>query len=182
MIENQNLVYHVARKNFRVKASDFDDLISEGNRGLIHAAKRFDPSLGLKFSTFASKCVWGYMLTYYNRLRGKINQVQRDLHVLETDAFGHLDTPRDHYDASLSNEVTSEIIDEKIEKLKAYMTKIYGERLTRILTLKFIDRMTMRDIAKREGVSAQRLHQLMRKKELQYGDAFEKMKTFVLQV
>lgn len=34
---------------------DVDDLINEGNMGLMHAAEKFNPSTGNKFSTYA---VW----------------------------------------------------------------------------------------------------------------------------
>jgi RNA polymerase primary sigma factor len=51
---NQRLVTTVA-KRFRGHGLDFEDLIQEGNLGLIRAVERFDPERGLRFSTYA---VW----------------------------------------------------------------------------------------------------------------------------
>lgn len=39
-----------------------DDLISDGNLGLLSAASRFDPSRGVKFTTWASKRIRGAMM------------------------------------------------------------------------------------------------------------------------
>ena len=51
---NQRLVMKVARR-FRGHSLDLDDLVQEGNLGLIRAVERFDPERGLRFSTYA---VW----------------------------------------------------------------------------------------------------------------------------
>ncbi len=53
--DNLRLVYTVA-KSFHCRGLDYADLVQEGNIGLIKAAERFDPSKGLKFSTYA--CFW----------------------------------------------------------------------------------------------------------------------------
>ena len=50
---NLKLVIKIA-KDFRNYGLDFEDLISEGNIGLLKAVDKFDPSKGAKFSTYAS--------------------------------------------------------------------------------------------------------------------------------
>jgi len=53
VIGNLRLVIPVAKRYFR-PGLDFLDLIEEGNIGLIHALKKFKPSKGFRFSTYAS--------------------------------------------------------------------------------------------------------------------------------
>lgn len=50
---NYRLVISVA-KNFRNRGLPMEDLISEGNLGLMQAVDRYDPSVGSRFSTYAS--------------------------------------------------------------------------------------------------------------------------------
>lgn len=50
-----NLRFVVKIANQYQKYMDIEDLINEGNMGLMHAAEKFDPSLGNRFSTYA---VW----------------------------------------------------------------------------------------------------------------------------
>jgi RNA polymerase primary sigma factor len=52
---NLGLVVTIARR-FLGRGLDLDDLIGEGNLGLIRAAQRFDPGFGTRFSTYA--CCW----------------------------------------------------------------------------------------------------------------------------
>ena len=51
--ENLRLVLKIAN-DFLGRGLAWDDLVSEGNRGLITAARRFDASRGAKFSTYSA--------------------------------------------------------------------------------------------------------------------------------
>ncbi len=55
ILANLRLVVHVAR-GFRSRGLPMQDLIEEGNLGLIHAVDRFEPERGLHFSTYAA--IW----------------------------------------------------------------------------------------------------------------------------
>ncbi|MBL8877895.1 MAG: sigma-70 family RNA polymerase sigma factor, partial [Phycisphaerales bacterium] len=50
---NLRLVISVA-KNFRNRGLPMEDLVNEGNLGLMQAVDRFDPDVGSRFSTYAS--------------------------------------------------------------------------------------------------------------------------------
>ena len=50
---NIGLVVTIARE-FQGRGLALDDLIGEGNLGLIRAAEEFDPDFGTRFSTYAS--------------------------------------------------------------------------------------------------------------------------------
>jgi RNA polymerase primary sigma factor len=50
---NLRLVISVA-KQFRNRGLPMEDLVNEGNVGLVHAVDRFDPAFGSRFSTYAS--------------------------------------------------------------------------------------------------------------------------------
>ena len=51
--KNMRLVLKIAN-DFLGRGLPWDDLVSEGNRGLITAANRFNPARGAKFSTYSS--------------------------------------------------------------------------------------------------------------------------------
>ena len=62
---------HIAKKYYA--ADTPEDLISTGSIGLIKAVNTFDPARGIKFSTYASRCIENAILSQRNnrRLRWK---------------------------------------------------------------------------------------------------------------
>ncbi len=50
---NQGLVWQIARR-YADAGMDVEDLVQEGNIGLLHAIEKFDPDLGYRFSTYAT--------------------------------------------------------------------------------------------------------------------------------
>ncbi len=61
---HQSLVHYFATK-FANRGEPLEDLISVGNIGLVNAVDRFDPSRGLKFSTFATPTIVGEIRRYF---------------------------------------------------------------------------------------------------------------------
>lgn len=65
-VENDRLAWWLARK-FQWSGEPLEDLVQEARMGLMHAARRFDPSKGNKFSTYAVTCAHASVLRYLNR-------------------------------------------------------------------------------------------------------------------
>ena len=61
---NLRLVAKIAMDFSRYWAKNILDLIQEGNLGLMRAARKFDPSRGIKFSYYASFWIKAYMLKF----------------------------------------------------------------------------------------------------------------------
>lgn len=53
VLANQGLVYSIANR-YRTSTLAFEDLVQEGNIGLLEAIHRFDPNKGTRFSTYAT--------------------------------------------------------------------------------------------------------------------------------
>ena len=70
--ENIPLVYYVYWHKFNkyqnIKERFYDELISAGFLGLLQAARRYDPSTGYKFSTFAAASIERRMYTEARRI------------------------------------------------------------------------------------------------------------------
>lgn len=80
VMENQGLIGMILKRYmWGATEQDKEDLRQEGNIGLCLAAQRFDPSKGFKFSTFASKCIYGTMTRYYQ------NQILCPVHLTKSE-------------------------------------------------------------------------------------------------
>lgn len=62
---NRNLRFVISvAKQYQISGVHLEDLINEGNLGLLHAAKKFDPKCGNKFISYAVWWVRSYIQSY----------------------------------------------------------------------------------------------------------------------
>ncbi|OHB97683.1 MAG: hypothetical protein A2W74_09895 [Planctomycetes bacterium RIFCSPLOWO2_12_38_17] len=76
---NLRLVVNIAREYVN-RGISFLDLIEEGNIGLIHAVKKFNPSMGYKFSTYAT---WWIKQAIRRAIRNKAKTVRIPSYIVE---------------------------------------------------------------------------------------------------
>ena len=80
IIHNQGLVHWLARKHMD-RGVEFDDLLQEGNIGLIRAVEKFDYRKGYKFSTYAT---WWVHHAITRAVAKQAKTIHIPVHVVET--------------------------------------------------------------------------------------------------
>ena len=105
---NLRLVVSVA-KRYRGMGLPFEDLIQEGNLGLIKAAERFDPELGNRFSTYA---IWWIRQAMRRAIEDKGRAIRLPVHTGEKTRKAA--RTRNELLATLGREPTDEEVAEKL--------------------------------------------------------------------
>lgn len=74
---NLRLVAHIAKKYY-ADENDRDDLVSIGTVGLIKAVDSFDPTKGIRLSSYASRCIENEILMYLRKTAQLKNEISLD--------------------------------------------------------------------------------------------------------
>lgn len=147
----------------------FEDIISEGNLGLIKAAERYDASMGNKFITYAVWWIKAYINDYIEKQNKEHEYDEQFMSVpiydnclSEYDA----DYERELYDINDKFEQTVMDVNYR-ENAVAEMMESLEKRERRILTLYFgldgIEAHTLNEIGNEMNLSGERVRQIMDK-------------------
>lgn len=151
---NLRLVAHIAKKYYS-STNDQDDLISIGAIGLIKAIESYDFKKGIKFATYASRCIENEILMHFRSLKKSAN----DVYINDT-----IDTDKDGNSLSFSDILADDgnIVDVvelkcKSDELYKYVENVLTEREKRVITMRYGlyggVPLTQRETAKKLNIS-----------------------------
>lgn len=162
---NLRLVTHIAKTYYHPKV-ELMELIQEGNLGLIEAVDRFNPEMGLRFSTFAVWWIRKRILRYLGRGEDLV-RLDTPIKGEEGEALCLGDTIMDEetilggpacegQDTQLEQEESRQQMLKRIERLskreKEVLMMLYGVTEERALT--------PQEVAERLGVSIRRFYHI----------------------
>jgi RNA polymerase sigma-B factor len=85
------LARHLARR-FAERGESYDDLVQVGSMALVHAVDRFDPTMGVAFSTFATRTILGELKRHFRDRAWSVRAPRRvqELYVRLGTSISHL--------------------------------------------------------------------------------------------
>ena len=165
---------------YRNRGLGEDDLISEGNIGMMHAAQKFDGTKGTRFVTFAAtyirkameEAIREQLDTYKVQNAGDDKQRTRKAHTLSIDQpvpvggngnFTLQSVLENKNSPQADEHLTRQIIAAEIAKGMDVLDERQQKVITLIYGLQNGERYTMEEIAKEMGIKRERVRQIRNK-------------------
>lgn len=155
IIHNMRLVVYRVLSRFSHTNYEVDDLVSIGNIALLNAVDSYDATIGIEFTTYASKCIDNLILNFM-KVNKKHQVVSSFDDIIYCDKYGKhdrkqdirfVDAISDDYvleDAVIQKEeyrVIRELIDELSERDKIIVTRLCGFQGNIVYTQKSVAAM-----------------------------------------
>lgn len=151
---NLRLVAHIVKK-YHSSSEEQDDLISIGTIGLIKAVNTFDNDKGIKFATYASKCIENEILMHYRTKKKSFNEVSIS-EPIDVDNEGN---PLTLIDIISVEDTIADDIDRSIKtkQLYQYIEELKDEREKTIIIMRYglygTVPLTQKQVAKKLDIS-----------------------------
>lgn len=158
IVNNLGLADYMANR-FQWTGVEFDDLVQWARLGLIKAAKAYEPALGVKFSTYACKTMWGTIL---RAVYGSQQIPKRRIQPIMVSMEQKIDSYEDLYIGDIfANE--EDYIEQCLNKVfLETLIEGMGEFELAVLNQRFVEEKTRREIGSMFGKS----HEWIRQVEL----------------
>jgi RNA polymerase sporulation-specific sigma factor len=151
---NLRLVAHIVRKYYTSYQSP-DDLVSIGSLGLIKAIDTFNCENGVRFATYASKCIQNEILMFFRSQKKLSNEVSIN-ETIDIDRDGN---PLTYIDIISTEDTIAYDLDIKVHIEKTYelINEILDKRERKIIIMRYglssAPALTQREVAKALGIS-----------------------------
>lgn len=154
ILHNLRLVSHIVKKYYST-AKNGEDLVSIGSIGLIKAVDSFKPETGVKFATYAAKCIQNEILMFF-RSQKKLSAEVSIHETIDVDRDGN---PLTYMDVIASEENMVEDTARRIQNaaIRRLVGAVLDEREREVITLRYglsgKDPLTQREVADHLGIS-----------------------------
>ncbi len=142
--------------NSTLHAFEIDDIYSAGSLGLLQAARKFDPSKGYKFSTFAMPCIRNQIFMFIRKADVRRRNV--GLNISLDDIILPEREHRDAYrlgDLLTAHDSNFKLIEkeETLRELSTIIAKRLAERDQKLIRYRYFDKLSQQETAKRLKLS-----------------------------
>ena len=154
ILHNLRLVSHIV-KNYYSTAKNAEDLVSIGSIGLIKAVDSFKPETGVKFATYAAKCIQNEILMFF-RSQKKLSAEVSIHETIDVDRDGN---PLTYMDVIATEDNVAEETDARIKNaaVRRLVATVLDEREREVIVLRYglsgKDPLTQREVAALLGIS-----------------------------
>ncbi len=154
ILHNLRLVSHIVRKYYSTGKNQ-DDLISIGSIGLVKAVDSFNCKNGVRFATYASKCIQNEILMYFRSQKKLSNEVSIN-DTIDVDRDGN---PLTYIDVISSDDNTDEELDRIMLSRRALslVRSVLTERERTVIELRYglfgKKALPQREVAVKLGIS-----------------------------